>query len=199
MCRALLASTVIRASSFRESKLSRTVRQRLPLPTIRKISPTRMTLNPCGMPVTRELGSRLASPFGSPSLQTRHCNRLEPPRGRAWARKPKGALTSTASSATEPWTRAAENFFATNAATGHNYFFASGDQGSMCDPGSNANVWYTYPDYPASSPNVISVGGTHFSHAPTSSYPGETAWPYSNSPSYGPEGSGGGYSNIFSR
>jgi kumamolisin len=98
-----------------------------------------------------------------------------------------------ASSATDPWTVSAENIFASNSATGHTYFFSSGDNGSWCsqDP---------YPDYPASSPNVVAVGGTTFSANVNGTYPGESAWVYCSSCDSGsPEGSGGGYSNIFSR
>ncbi|GAC1472114.1 MAG: hypothetical protein PVSMB7_24500 [Chloroflexota bacterium] len=103
-----------------------------------------------------------------------------------------------ATSTNDSWTLSAERIFAANTATGHNYFFSAGDSGSWCDgttPGTFVNPW---PDYPASSPNVTSVGGTSFSSSVGNTWPGEVAWPYCASCSAGsPEGSGGGYSAIF--
>jgi kumamolisin len=105
-----------------------------------------------------------------------------------------------ASSATDPWTKSVEQIFAANRATGHNYFFSSADQGSWCDPNNTGVGVNPYPAYPSSSPNVTSVGGTRFSGNIGSSDPGETAWAYCSTCSSGaPEGSGGGYSKIFSR
>jgi kumamolisin len=47
---------------------------------------------------------------------------------------------------------------------------------------------------------VTSVGGTRFNATVSGSYPGESAWAYCSTCNGGnPEGSGGGYSNIFSR
>lgn len=103
----------------------------------------------------------------------------------------------------DSWTSSAENIFASNSATGHNYFFSSGDNGSWCDPNNNGTGVDPYPDYPASSPLVTSVGGTSFEgniSTISPSYPGETAWAYcSTCNNNSPEGSGGGYSTIFSR
>jgi len=105
-----------------------------------------------------------------------------------------------ASSLSDQFTTAVEKIFATNEATGHNYFFSSGDNGSWCDPTGNGTGSDPYHDYQASSPNVTSVGGTGFTASINGGYPGENAWPYTASCSNGcPEGSGGGYSKIFSR
>jgi kumamolisin len=102
-----------------------------------------------------------------------------------------------ATSTSDPFTSATNNIFATNSATGHNYFFSSGDNGSWCNPGTATNP---YPNYPTSSPYVTSVGGTKFNANVGSSWPGESAWAYCSTCNSGnPEGSGGGYSNIFSR
>lgn len=99
----------------------------------------------------------------------------------------------------DAWTRAAESIFAVNAATGHSYFFSSGDNGSWCAP-DGVHGQDPYPDYPASSPNVTSIGGTAFSGNINGGYPGESAWAYCRTCNGGnPEGSGGGYSNIFAR
>ncbi len=62
-------------------------------------------------------------------------------------------------------------------------FAASGDEGAY--NGLN----YPNVNFPASSPNVISVGGTILSYGSNGVYFGETAW----------NGSGGGYSSIFSK
>lgn len=106
-----------------------------------------------------------------------------------------------ASSISDPFISATDSIFASNSATGHNYFFSSGDSGSSCggtDP---------MPDYPASDPHVTTVGGTKFSANVGTSWPGEAAWAYCGSAfacllqGYGssPVGSGGGYSTIFAR
>ena len=84
--------------------------------------------------------------------------------------------------------------FAANAATGHTYLFSSGDSGSASGFGAGDPV----PSYPASSAYVVAVGGTRFSGNIGASWPGETAWLYTPPPS-GPEGSGGGYSNLINR
>jgi subtilase family serine protease len=105
-----------------------------------------------------------------------------------------------ASSTSDPFTSATNNIFSSNSATGHNYFFSSGDNGSWCDPSGTLPGTNPYPDYPTSSPYVTSVGGTKFNANVGSSWPGESAWAYSATGNGGnPEGSGGGYSNIFSR
>lgn len=102
-----------------------------------------------------------------------------------------------ASSATDSWTQAAERIFAANSATGHNYLFSSGDNGSSCDATTPGVFQTPYPEYPASSPNVTSVGGTAFVGTVNGTWPGETAWRYTGGSS--PVGSGGGFSSIFSR
>jgi kumamolisin len=95
----------------------------------------------------------------------------------------------------DSWTTSADSVLASNSATGHTYFFATGDNGSTCV--GSGNPW---PDYPASSAYVTAVGGTRMSGSPGSTYPGEVAWAYcATCNSNNPEGSGGGYSNIFSR
>jgi kumamolisin len=93
-------------------------------------------------------------------------------------------------SVNDAWQVSAEQIFAANRATGHNYLFASGDSGSTCGTSSPG------PMYPPTSPNVTAVGGTAFSGNIGSTWPGEVAWHYSAT---GPQGSGGGYSNVFSR
>jgi kumamolisin len=107
-------------------------------------------------------------------------------------------------SSSDSFVSASESVFATAAVKGVNFFFSSGDQGSWCDgitPGHYINPW---PNYPTSSPNVVSVGGTTFS-GNISSWPGEVSWTYTpcsstcQSAGGSPEGSGGGYSAIFSR
>ncbi|HMA37394.1 MAG TPA: S-layer homology domain-containing protein [Chloroflexia bacterium] len=80
---------------------------------------------------------------------------------------------------------------AANEATGHNYFFSSGDNGSWA--GNND----PYPAYPTSSAYVTSVGGTAFNGAINGGWPGEQAWLYTASNP--PEGSGGGFSLISPR
>jgi Pro-kumamolisin, activation domain len=101
-----------------------------------------------------------------------------------------------ASSTGDGFTSQAESIFATNSATGHNYFFSTGDNGSWCgsqDPQAN---------FPASSPYVTAVGGSRFTARLNGGYPGETAWAYTAgnaATSSTPVGSGGGYSGIFNR
>jgi Pro-kumamolisin, activation domain len=99
-------------------------------------------------------------------------------------------------STSDSFLAAAESVFTANAATGHTYFFSSGDSGSSCD-GVTAGHFQLWPDYPADSPHVVSVGGTKFNANVGSSWPGEAAWAYTGGIS--PEGSGGGYSSLFSR
>src|SRR5579875_3604037 len=57
----------------------------------------------------------------------------------------------------DSWEQALTSVFKSNSATGHNYFFSSGDSSSSCG-GSNP-----YPTDPANNPYVTSVGGTTFS------------------------------------
>ncbi|MGI8589274.1 MAG: protease pro-enzyme activation domain-containing protein [Chloroflexia bacterium] len=90
-------------------------------------------------------------------------------------------------------TSAFEPVFSSNAATGHDYLFSSGDSGSS----SNSGNGDPYPAYPASSPYVTSVGGTRFNGDVNPNWPGEDTWLYVPPPAPGPEGSGGGYSLTF--
>jgi hypothetical protein len=76
-----------------------------------------------------------------------------------------------------------EDVLSYDLATGVTVFAASGDNGGKCD-GSNVGV-----SYPASSPQVVSVGGTQHAGAVTSSPP--AGW----SDSHG--ASGGGVSEVF--
>jgi kumamolisin len=104
------------------------------------------------------------------------------------------------SSTDDPFTRATSNIFQANAATGHDYFFASGDNGSWCDPDGSSAGQDPYPNYPASSPYVISVGGTRFNGTIGNRWPGESGWAYCAHCGNGnPLGSGGGYSALFAR
>ena len=97
-----------------------------------------------------------------------------------------------------------EQVLAANTLTGHTYLFSSGDNGSWADPSgcTGSDPW---PDYPASSGYVTSVGGTRLAAPPDGTWPGETTWKYDPSGStcgtgtVVPEGSGGGYSRLFSR
>ena len=112
-----------------------------------------------------------------------------------------------ATSISDPFTQATEQILQSSTVTGHDYFFSSGDNGSACVPdGINAPCSYTdpYPQYPASSAYVTSVGGTTFNKVITRGYPGEVAWIYLpstciNGQGHPPYGSGGGYSKLFAR
>jgi subtilase family serine protease len=107
------------------------------------------------------------------------------------------------SSSTDPFETTTESILASNAATGHDYLFASGDNGSACHDVTTGFYQDPYPFFPASSPYVTSVGATEFSSTVNGGYPGEVAHSYSGcSPLCGliyPSGSGGGYSNAFPR
>jgi subtilase family serine protease len=94
----------------------------------------------------------------------------------------------------DAWETDETAIFKANAATGHDYLFSTGDSGSSCNTGT---VQDPYPDDPATNPYVTAVGGTRFTSTIKTTDPGEAAWAYCGS--CGPEGSGGGYSNIFSR
>ncbi|HVB22295.1 MAG TPA: S53 family peptidase [Ktedonobacteraceae bacterium] len=98
-----------------------------------------------------------------------------------------------------------EEILAANSMTGHDYFFASGDNGSACVFNSNSScskVQDPYPSYPASSAYVTSVGGTNLA-IQNNSWQSEVAWDYIYSTCFAlhhrapPSGSGGGYSNLF--
>jgi kumamolisin len=103
----------------------------------------------------------------------------------------------------DPFVTAVENILASNTATGHNYFFASGDYASSCYDVTSGFYKDPYTFYPASSPYAVGVGATKFSGTVNGSYPGEVAHTYSGcSPVCGfiyPSGSGGGYSSLFAR
>ena len=86
---------------------------------------------------------------------------------------------------------AMDPIFMANSATGHDYLFSSGDNGSEAggeDP---------YPQYPTTSVYVTSIGGTRFSGDINGNWPGEVAWLYT--PGSPPEGSGGGFSLYAAR
>jgi hypothetical protein len=114
-----------------------------------------------------------------------------------------------ASSISDPFTMQVEQYLQSNTATGHDYFFSSGDNGSACvfnpsQPCSIGGMQDPYPQYPASSAYATSVGGTTFDRNINGSYPGEVAWNYtpstcSNGQGNPPEGSGGGYSKLFAQ
>lgn len=110
--------------------------------------------------------------------------------------------------ATEPSSASAvagmEQVLAANTATGHTYLFSSGDNGSWAQNPTSCTGADPWPDYPASSDYVTSVGGTRLSGAPSGGWPGESSWRYrptgSTCGGQGvPEGSGGGYSRLFAR
>ncbi len=106
---------------------------------------------------------------------------------------------------------------ASDSATGHNFLFASGDTGSYCGEFAKAGKDDPFPQYPADSAYVLSVGGTafgpgsdKFAAITLSSYPGEVAWYYDprgnvhsdqcfSTSVACPEGSSGGFSNRYRR
>jgi kumamolisin len=97
-----------------------------------------------------------------------------------------------------------EPVLATHSASGHTYFFSSGDNGSWARASCAGND--PWPDYPTSSAYVVSVGGTRFSGDIVSGWPGEQTWLYNPTGNVNgctgnpaPEGSGGGYSQIAAR
>ncbi|MEA3201832.1 MAG: hypothetical protein QOE90_3260 [Thermoplasmata archaeon] len=85
---------------------------------------------------------------------------------------------------------ATDNIFAAGAAEGQSWFAASGDSGRTCNGLLSV-------DYPASSPSIVGVGGTHASCSSgmtsgspaCGGYGSESAW----------SGSGGGRSVVFSK
>lgn len=98
-----------------------------------------------------------------------------------------------------------DSVLASNTATGHVYLFSSGDDGSWA-LGTQCGGDDPWPNYPAASAYVLSIGGTRFINTVSSGYPGERTWDYdpvgnTNGCSGGdaPEGSGGGYSRLTSR
>jgi kumamolisin len=90
---------------------------------------------------------------------------------------------------------AMENEFAAAAVEKIGVFVASGDYGAYtCTGGQNSGP--PSVSYPASSPNVVAVGGTSLQVSSTSGYVSETAW---GDPSEcgSPCGSGGGFSQVL--
>ena len=87
-----------------------------------------------------------------------------------------------------------DRFYATAAADGVTAFFAAGDSGVYNT--NKQGVGYPYPtvNYPSSSPNVVSVGGTEIPvpQAAITSYNPEAVWH-----DFAGAG-GGGYSSVFS-
>jgi subtilase family serine protease len=77
--------------------------------------------------------------------------------------------------------------------TGVTFVASSGDSGYFNGPRTNQ----VGVDWPASSPNVLSVGGTTLSTTATGAYLGESAWNLSYQPSYGWSGGGGGLSRVY--
>ncbi len=75
-----------------------------------------------------------------------------------------------------------------NAGTGVTFVASSGDDGGLYGP-----------EYPASSPNVLSVGGTALTLNPNGTYKAETAWSFNAFLYfyYGDGGSNGGYSSLY--
>ncbi len=71
-----------------------------------------------------------------------------------------------------------DQIFAEAAAQGQTVFASSGDTGGFCPVAPNNGVPAGLPDvnYPASSPYVVSVGGTTLLTNPDGSYDNETAW-----------------------
>lgn len=87
-----------------------------------------------------------------------------------------------------------EPILMSNSATGHDFLFSSGDDGSW------ANYMDPFPSYPAASAYVTSIGGTRFNGNINNNYPGEQSWLYDPTGNNGnPEGSGGGFSNYSGR
>jgi kumamolisin len=91
--------------------------------------------------------------------------------------------------------QAMENEFAVASAEQIGVFVASGDSGAFtCSNGQNTAA--PTVSYPASSPNVVAVGGTSLQLTKTSAYKSESAWGDPTECS-SPCGSGGGYSQFF--
>jgi subtilase family serine protease len=77
--------------------------------------------------------------------------------------------------------------------TGVTFVASSGDSGFFNSPRSNQ----VGVEWPASSPNVLSVGGTTLAVTASGAFAGESAWNLSYQPSYGWSGGGGGYSRVY--
>jgi kumamolisin len=89
---------------------------------------------------------------------------------------------------------AIDGVLAANTATGKDFLFSSGDDGSW------ANGLDPFPNYPAASAYVTSIGGTRFNADINGTWPGEQTWLYDPHGNQGnPEGSGGGFSNLTNR
>jgi len=91
----------------------------------------------------------------------------------------------------------------TQLAGGVSFFAATGDTGAYAyvyNSHTKTSSWVVTPQYPASSPNVVAVGGTTLTVGQSSStsdyyYDGETSW--GNGTSSGPSGGGGGGVSAF--
>jgi kumamolisin len=98
-----------------------------------------------------------------------------------------GPESTSARNVTEPVVQA-------NTATGHDYLFSSGDDGSW------ANGQDPFPSYPAASAYVTAIGGTRFNADINGTWPGEQSWLYDPTGNNGhPEGTGGGFSSYSPR
>ncbi len=87
-----------------------------------------------------------------------------------------------------------DKLYAMAAADGVTVLFASGDSGVANTNKQGAPYPYTTVNYPSSSPNVLSVGGTEITNPPSTyitSYQSESVW----NDAYG--AGGGGFSSIF--
>jgi len=124
----------------------------------------------------------------------------------SWSASDDQSSGCEATSISDPFMQATEQILQSNTATGHDYFFSSGDTGSACAFNSAhpcKDVHDPYPSYPASSAYVTSVGGTNLS-IQNNRWQSEVAWKYGSSTCFlgrfghPPIGSGGGYSNLFS-
>ena len=89
--------------------------------------------------------------------------------------------------------RQLDTFYASAAAQGVSAFFATGDSGVANTDKQGRLFPYATVNYPSSSPNVISVGGTQVSTptASISAYQPESVW----NDGYG--AGGGGFSTVF--
>ena len=85
-----------------------------------------------------------------------------------------------------PFTMETEQILQSNMATGHDYSFSKGDNGSACVFHLSIQCYrlkYPDPQYPASSAYVTSVGGTNLS-IQNNSWQSEIAWHYTTSSCY---------------
>lgn len=127
---------------------------------------------------------------GIPSIQNAQAWALSQHLGTIWSNS--WATTEQAFS-TPASIRQLDTFYAGAAAQGVSAFFGSGDSGVANADLQGRGFPYPTVNYPSSSPNVISVGGTQVSTptASISSYQPESVW----NDGYG--ATGGGYSTVF--